>query len=201
MKEAELDIYYDHYKDTVAHLKEHGKQRNRYFTYLIILMALVFLNSTLPNDFNLLANAIVEDKTGITTFKNLKLLDSVLLFSLLIVLVRYYQSNLLIERQYEYVHGMEDKLNTSMTNFKILREGKAYLTGYPIYGKIVHRIYTIGIPVLLIVLLVVKWTENWAREEYKAWISYFSFNTIVIATTIVLTLFYLVWLHFRDFKK
>lgn len=199
--EKELEIYYDHYKDTFSHLSKYLSKRDKYFKYAIALLALLFFNSFLPSDFEKISQIILEKKIGIKEISNLKLIDSLLLFGLLSVTIKYFQANLLIERQYNYLHHVEKKLSSKLDNFNIFREGKAYLSNYPIFGSIVHRIYTIGFPILLIILVFVKWIGYFQISFSFKLVSFFTFDTLITFGIIILTFFYLMWIHFRDFKN
>lgn len=199
--EKELEIYYDHYKDSFSHLRNYIKQRDKYFLYCIILLALVFLNTILPHDFELISKAYLEKKIGLKDLNNLKLLNSFLLFCMLSISIKYFQVNLLIERQYSYIHHVEKRLSFKLNEFNIFREGKSYLSNYPIFGSIVHRIYTIGFPILLIALLAIKWHTCLSTVNEFKWISFFSFDTLIIGSIVILTIFYLIWIHFQDFRN
>jgi len=199
--EKELDIYYDHYKDTFSYLRTYLSLRDKYFKYAFFLLALLFFNSLLPSDFEKITQTILEKKIGIKEFSNLKLIDSLLLFGLLSIIIKYFQVNLLIERQYSYIHHVEKKLSAKLENFNIFREGKAYLNNYPIFGSIVHRIYTIGFPILLMVLVIVKWLEYFQESFNFDFISFFTFDSLITFGIIILTFFYLMWIHFKDFKN
>ncbi len=196
--DKELEIYYDHYKDTFSWLRKYLTSRDKYFFYLVCLVTILFFNSWLPYDFNSFTKIILKEKVGISDFSNFMLIDSLLLFSILSISIKYFQANLLIERQYSYIHHIEKKLSSKLTYFNIFREGKGYLNNYPIFSSIVHRIYTIGFPVLLMILVGFKWYYI----VYSVKITGFLwFDTIVTLTIIILTLCYLTWIHFQDFKK
>ena len=81
--EKELEIYYDHYKDTFSWMRKYLTSRDRYFTYLVCLVTVLFLNSWLPHDFNNVTKIILKEKVGISDFSNFMLVDSLLLFSIL----------------------------------------------------------------------------------------------------------------------
>jgi hypothetical protein len=201
MKEKELEIYYDHYKDSFSYMRLYLKQRDKYFFYSVIVLSLLFLNSILPNDFEILSKSIIEKNIGLNEFNNFKLIDSILLFSILSIVIKYFQINLLIERQYKYIHHIEKRISFKLEDFNIFREGKAYLKQYPFFSSIIHRIYTIGFPILLILLIVIKWREILLSTENFEIISFFSFNTLIAIIIVILTFFYLIWIHFKDFKK
>ncbi len=196
--EKELEIYYDHYKDTFSWLRKYLESRDKYFRYLVILITILYFNSWLPSDFEKITQFLLKKNIGVSDFSNFMLIDSLLLFSVLGVSIKYFQTNLLIERQYSYLHHLEKKLSQKMSNFNIFREGRAYLDNYPIFSSIVHRIYTIVFPLLLIVLVALKWKYIFYSVNGTG---FFWFDTIVCASIIILTLCYLMWIHFRDFKK
>jgi hypothetical protein len=103
IKEKELEIYYDHYKDSFSYVLLYLKQRDKYFFYSVIVLSLLFLNSFLPNDFEILSKSLIEKKIGLNEFSNFRLIDSILLFSVLSIAIKYFQINLLIERQYKLI--------------------------------------------------------------------------------------------------
>lgn len=196
--DKELEIYYDHYKDTFSWLRKYLASRDKYFTYLVCLVAILFFNSWLPHDFNNVTRIILKEKVGISDFSNFMLIDSLLLFSILSISIKYFQSNLLIEKQYSYIHHIEKKLSCNLTHFNIFREGKGYLNNFPFFSSIVHRIYTIGFPILLIILLGLKWVYIFKSVKISVFLW---FDTVVSLSIILLTLCYLSWIHFKDFKK
>lgn len=196
--EKELEIYYDHYKDTFSWLRKYLDSRDRYFKYLVFLLAILVLNSWLPSDFSELAKIIVKKNIGVSGFSNFMLIDSLLLFSILSISIKYFQSNLLIERQYAYLHHIEKKLSRKLNNFNVFREGKAYLDRYPIFLSIIHRIYTIAFPILLVTLVAYKWFYILESVNKPG---FFWFDTVVSLSIIILTLSYMAWVHFRDFQK
>ena len=198
--EKELEIYYDHYKDSFAYLRTYIKQRDKYFLCCIILLALIFVNSMFPFDFELLSKVYFEKAVGLKNFKNFQLLNSFLLFCILSAVIKYFQVNITIERQYTYLHHVEKQLSNKLSEFNIFRESKGYLNNYPIFGSIVHRIYTIVFPALLILLLAIRWWSSINSVECFKLISFFSFDSFVITTIIILTIFYLLWVHCKDFK-
>ncbi len=197
----EIEIYYDHYKDTFTYLREYLKQRDKYFMYCVILLTLVFINSMLPIDFEIATKDFIKNKVGLEKFNNLKVINSLLLFILLSMVIKYFQINVLIERQYKYLHHIEKKLSKNLKEFNIFREGKSYLNNYPFFSRIVHRIYTIIFPVLLIILLIIKWTGYFSSYSEFKLLTFFSLDTIIIWCIIILTLFYLIWIHFKDCKN
>ena len=200
MEEKELEIYYDHYKDSFSYVRTYLKQRDKYFFYSVIALSLLFINFFLPNDFEIISKSLIEKNIGLKEFNNYKLIDSLLLFCISIFNIKYFQVNLLIERQYKYIHHIEKKLSNKLDDFNIFREGKAYLNLYPLFSSLIHRIYTIVFPILLILLIYIRWYANLMLTKNFELFSFFSFDTLVSLIIEILTILYLIWLHFKDFK-
>jgi len=93
---------------------------------------------------------------------------------------------------------LEDELSKNIVDFEICRESKGYLNNYPAFSSIIHRIYTIVFPSLIIILSIIKWI-NLVKNQFIN--GYFWFNTLVIIAIIILTGFYLYWINFKRKQK
>lgn len=91
---------------------------------------------------------------------------------------------------------MEESINNKIKNFKIEREGKYYLEKYPIFLSAVHKFYTIAFPILLITLVLIKNIHSYSSLP----VGYLVFNTFISFIITSITILYLFWLHFNDFK-
>jgi len=69
---------------------------------------------------------------------------------LLVFTLRYCQSTINIERQYKYLHKLEEKISTILDDEIYCREGKAYLNNYPLFSNWVWFFYTILFPIIVI---------------------------------------------------
>jgi hypothetical protein len=194
---SNIEIYYDHYKDTFSYLREYIKLRDKQFIYVVFLFGLLFFNTFSPIEFKEVTKILIEKQTGIMQ-NSFSLLDSVLLFLVLSFSIKYFQSNILIQKQYKYLHKLEEDLSKNFENFEISRESKGYLNDYPIFSSIVHRIYTMVFPSLIILLSIIKWMNIVNNQSID---SYFWFNTMTIISIIGLTTFYLYWINFKRKKK
>lgn len=194
---SNVEIHYDHYKDTFSYLREYIKQRDKQFMYVVFLFCLLFFNTFSPAEFNEITKFFIEKQVGIIQ-NSFSLFDSVLLFLVLSFSIKYFQSNILIQKQYKYLHKLEDELSKNISNFEICRESKGYLNDYPVFSSIVHRIYSIVFPSLIILLSIIKWISLVKNQILNG---YFWFNTIVVIAIIILTGFYLYWVNFKRKKK
>ncbi|MDP9388683.1 MAG: hypothetical protein M3Q48_12415 [Actinomycetota bacterium] len=129
----EVALLHEHYKDSFAHVLVREQRRDRLFVILVLMFALLTLQVQYP--------ATVGDALGTVkvlgvdvTVKNLPLpalLDVTWLLTLLVGL-KYCQTALAVERQYPYLHQLEEAIAGRLSNAELFcREGKAYLRAYP----------------------------------------------------------------------
>ncbi|MBN1460590.1 MAG: hypothetical protein JXA57_13735, partial [Armatimonadetes bacterium] len=83
-------------------------------------------------------------------------LSSVLWFVFVVLTLRYYQAVVHIERQYHYIHALEEQLGAEYVPPAFTREGKAYLRGYPLFSRWSWLMYTVVFPCLVVGMAVVK---------------------------------------------
>lgn len=156
MKELKAQILYDHYKDTFAYLREYLKRRDKLFSLVVVVLTMMFLQITSLVDSTKLASKYISIKLGFTISLSRDFFDSLLWFVLFSFVLKYYQATILIERQYDYIHKIEEHLTTCLKKKLIYREGSAYLKNYPLFSSWAHFVYTKIFPLLLIIVVLVK---------------------------------------------
>lgn len=198
--EKKIEILYDHYKDTFENQKIYLQKRN-YYTLICLglILALSFQISN-PDQSNIISNELIKKNIGDIKI-DFNYINNVLTFSLLWVVIMYFQVNFLIEKIYTYLHEIEAKLTDELKPFEISREGKTYLDHYPWLSTVVHKIYSIIFPLALISVSIIKWTteKNILLKPFEN--GHFWFDTIFIFGTIFTSLLYLINRHFNDFRK
>ena len=201
MSEKELDILYNHYCDSFSYLRSYIKNRdNVFYIALAILTFLFFQINNVETTFNI-SQALINKGIGQVIKFDLNYLNSIFLVLFLSILIKYYQVNLLIERQYDYIHKLEKKLRKKINGFSICRESNAYLDNYPLVLNGIHWIYTIVFP-----LLVLFWSFMKIRTEYLYFnrdlsFGFFIFDSLIVILISLVTIFYFTWINFKDFKK
>jgi hypothetical protein len=88
---------------------------------------------------------------------------SVLWFLLLGLTLRYSQLTLNLERQYGYIHQLEEALQ-EVVHPAFRREGRAYLENYPRFLTWAHFLYTVVFPLLLCVVALC-----WTYRQFPTW--------------------------------
>ncbi|MCK4635986.1 MAG: hypothetical protein KAT32_03910 [Candidatus Moranbacteria bacterium] len=193
-EEKKLEILYDHYKDTSLNVKEYIKQRDKIFVFLIIVIFILFLQLSFSNQSLSALNKFIENKIGFNFYFSEEFFNGVLWFILFSFLLRYSQINVLINRQYDYLHSVEDCIciKASKKNY-IRREGHEYLKNYPFLSEWAHIVYTWIFPILLIFILFIKIVME-IKITKKHGISIY-FDGIIFLLIFLTVVLYLVNIH------
>lgn len=105
---------YDHYKETIAFIKNDLIKRNKLTLIIFILLIIYFFIELKPNDSILAANTFVKNKFSLTIILNYDVLNIGILFLIFLALINYFSLSIYIERQYCYIHDVEENLNIFM---------------------------------------------------------------------------------------
>jgi len=165
LTDAKLGLLHAHYVDTNAAIQQVRESRDRYFAWVLALLAFALYDVYAPQDFGRLLAGILKSKGGLETAPDLRYLSSLLWFALLGLVMRYYQAGVLLERRYHYLHRLEEQLAGEFELGAFTREGEAYLADYPAFSSWAHWLYTIAFLLLLALVVLAKG----AREVRAAW--------------------------------
>jgi hypothetical protein len=163
-----LEVLHDHYKESFSYIRERERERDRLFLILIALFALLALEIQYPINFG--------DAVGTLTFLGIELnvgalpLPAFLIatwVTVLVITLRYCQASTNVERQYEYLHTLEDKISAELSDDELYRrEGRAYKSEYPLFSWWAYRFYVVVLPVIAIIATSVLIYQEWARLDY-----------------------------------
>ncbi len=155
-------MLHDHYKETFARIREAEGLRDRLFLVVIALYALLSLEIGYP--------AAVGGSLGTVTVAGAEVnlqalpLEALLTATWVLTLtisLRYCQKCILVDRQYDYLHKLEDALSEAVGGGDLYRrEGKVYLTDYPFFLDVSWISYVILFPLIVILATVgLLWRE------------------------------------------
>ena len=163
-----LEILHDHYKESFSYIRERERERDRLFLILIALFALLALEIQYPINF--------KGAVGTLSFLGIELnVDALPLpafltatwVTVLVITLRYCQASTNVERQYNYLHTLEDKISAVLGDEELYRrEGRAYETEYPLFSWWAYRFYVVVLPVIAIIATVVLIYQEWTRLDY-----------------------------------
>lgn len=191
MDEAKFNNLCSHYKDTFDIHRTSIKQRDTLFYGLLVILAVFTLQLSSTEMVVGVVNDYVNKATGIKLGKSADFISTLLWLILLGFSTRYYQVVLEIERQYAYLHTLEEKLNEYYPETKIFtREGKSYLSKYPLFSNWVWLLYTVFFPSLIIFSVIMKGNsdiEEMQSIEVNQIINFVCY--LVIATSSILYIY------------
>lgn len=198
--EKSLELYYDHYKDTFSYLRTYIATRDRIFYITLGLLIAIFFQSNNPDVAKNISAVLVKKNIGDSIYIDVNFINSLLLFAFLSLVIKYFQLTLLIERQYPYLHAIEEELTLSL-GVKITREGKSYVEAYPFVLSVIHRIYSLLFPGVLVAVIIVKFLNElkFFGNEWKN--GYFIFDSLILFFILAITAAYISWAQFKDFQK
>lgn len=167
----EVALLHEHYKDTFTYIAGREQRRDRLFVILVLMFALLALQVEYP--------ATVGDALGTVSVAGVEIhvkdlplaaiLDMTWLLTLLVGL-KYCQTALAVERQYPYLHRLEEAIALRLEDAELFcREGKAYLRAYPSVLNWAWFCYVILFPVAALVGAGLLTVVMWSDLEYGTW--------------------------------
>lgn len=190
-----LEILHDHYKDSFGHLQRHLRQRDRVFIIVLVTMVLILFQVCLPREASDLFSTFLSKQLGLSTPFNLAFLATVIWFVLFVLVVRYFQTVVFIEKQYHYIHALEERLESICGAGTFTREGKSYLSGTTLFSKWASGLYTIMFPALLVLLITTEIIREIAISE--CWDVFLILNCLLYLSTVVSIVLYLAARRFQ----
>src|SRR5947208_15562932 len=110
MDAHELQILHDHYKDTCSVMQAGRTSRDRYLYTILGVLVVVLFDLYSPRAFSTILSDWIRKQSASAQAPDLRYIQSVIWFVLLGLTVRYCQVSLFIERQYAYLHAVEEQL-------------------------------------------------------------------------------------------
>ena len=134
--DTKCQILHDHYKESFAHIREREKQRDRLFLILIALFGLLAFEVLYPTAVVLstVELPVANVKLDVSYLPLSAILSTTWVF-VLAILLRYGTVAITVERQYAYLHKLEEKISNIFGDVEIYcREGRDYKKNYPIFS-------------------------------------------------------------------
>ena len=195
MPEKIVSVLYDHYKDSCAIVEKAIKRRDSLMILVIATLGFFSLQGLFPTTSNVLLGDFINFKFGINLNLNFSIIGNVVWFLLLTFTLRYFQTAVFIERQYPYIHKLEERLNKEFDEEVITREGGTYLSNYPLFSDLMWILYTLIFPLILVSVAVSKIISEQKSICTNGWSLSLIFDFtifIILATSII---FYLIAIH------
>ncbi len=161
MEEAKFNNLCSHYKDSFDIHRTTIKQRDTLFYGLLVILAVFTLQLSSADTVATIVNEYIAKVSGIKVGNNIDFISTLMWLLLLGFSTRYFQIVLEIERQYGYLHSLEEQLNNYYPDtLAFTREGKSYLSKYPLFSNWVWLLYTLFFPFLIVFSVIAKITSE-----------------------------------------
>ena len=196
-EDTKFQTLYDHYKDTFTHIKDYLKRRDRGIFYVLLVVTLMLFQLISPKNSGEVISRFIVKQLELESPVDASFIDTIIWFSLLVLVVRYFQLVVLLERQYEYIHKLEEAISSNYTdsNEVFTRESKSYLRNYPLISNWTSALYTIVFPIFLLTIIIIKIFGEVASAGAVS--TPLVFNIVIFLFTLVSTVLYLFLVHFR----
>jgi hypothetical protein len=181
-----LDLLHDHYKETFALIRSRERDRDRLFLWLIVAVGLLAVEVQYPAT---VAGALGHLKVlgldlDLKSFPFARVANASWVFVAAFVL-RYCQLAKSVEREYPYLHVLEDKISAAIGDDEVYRrEGRDYLNKYTELLNWAWFAYTVLFPLALaasvVFLLAVEWAGlawSWPSKVFDS-----AFGSAIVAS-------------------
>lgn len=196
MNSEKLQILSEHYSHTFDFLQSHLKKRDKFFMWALLIMVIMLFHIYIPREVSKLVEQLIEKKLEVKTQINFLYIQSVIWFVLLAIVIKYFQSVIFIERQYSYLHSLEELLSSEYEKSAFTREGKSYLSSYPAFLNWASFLYTILFPAMLAVISTSKIVSEYKQYGLNAPLIWF--NSLIFVFIIISLGLYLYGIHFKQ---
>ncbi len=193
--DTKLEILSEHYKNTFDFLQKNLKQRNRLFLFVLCILILMLFQLYTPQEASNLMSQFISSKLNLSEQMNMLFVQSIIWFGLLATTLKYFQSVVFIERQYNYIHQLEEQLSKEYEKKAFTREGDSYLKDYPKLLNWASCLYTIFFPVILLIISSFKIVSECKLLGFKQILVWF--NVAIFLFIIISVILYLIALHVK----
>ena len=191
MTASKLEILNDHYKDTFSYQLGYLKRRDRFTLYLFLTLVIMFLEVVSPSGTEMVISKLISNYLGDSISIETNFIRCLMWLFLFGLVVKYYQTVVLVERQYAYLHKLERELTTFfISEIPFTREGKSYLKNYPMLSNWIDILYTWVFPATLILFTGVKLWSEYSNDGFNlVWIVSAIFCLMIWITTGIYLIF------------
>jgi hypothetical protein len=151
-EDKKLEILHDHYRESFLYIYDREKQRDKLFLIIIALVGVVFLEV----QYSVIFGSTIKTIKLIFFELDLSVMPIAIFLSvtwtyLFVIVLKYCQLSILIERQYDYLHKLEDRISNFFGDLiAYCREGRAYLDNYPLFSDLAWIFYVAIFPIIII---------------------------------------------------
>lgn len=179
------EVLYTHYVETCSNAKRSEEKRNKLFIAIGVIIGVLILFSTQENSVMKIIQQVLYEKYGCDILFPASVIQTIISFALLFCTLRYCTINVSLDREYEYIHSLEEKINKEFNQDIINREGKMYLNNYPIVQNMMYYMYRGIVPILYIFIITIKFINDISCK-----CSFWQILLEIICDTVIVMYFY-----------
>jgi hypothetical protein len=182
----------DHYKDSFAYQRAYLTQRDWFFAASIVALMVMLFQLAAPQSSERVIGAAIGKQLGLQEPVDIRFVTSAVWFLVLATILRYCQTVVLTNSQYNYLHALERKISQYYEGSAFTREGVAYLSDYPRFSNWADLLYRGMFPLIVVIVTTAKvWSDlapGWGAGG--AVDPYLVFNVVVYVFLLVSVLLY-----------
>ncbi len=185
-----IELLFQHYNDTYSVTNETLHTRNNLFICLFLTICFLILFAISPENMSNIVNLFLKENYKLDFTSQISIIQTSLWIILLYLTMRYFQTNIQIERHYAYLSKLEYELTKE--GLKIDREGKNYLKDYPFICDLIDILYKYLFPLFYITVIIYKIVCEWKMNKEIS-ISLI-INSLIFGLCVFLCISYIVYL-------
>ena len=143
-----MELLYRHYRSTVERHQQDIRSRDRHLLMALFVILVVLTQLVFPDNSESLLSGLLSRFLSFPTDTKFQGAETGIQVILSLVTVRYFQTCIRVERQYPYLHDLEEQLCQETESKFYTAEGKSYLEQYPHYLNALHLVYNGIIPLI-----------------------------------------------------
>jgi len=198
--DTKLNVLHDHYKDSFKYIRDYILIRDRLLLCILAVLAILSVQIFAPNETKGVLNDIITDKIGTERAINASVIGTALWFGLLCLIVKYFQTVIHIERQYSYLHKLEERMSAILKEELYTREGKSYSEKYSKFSEWTHFLYTVLFPIVLICIAIIQIRNEWSTIKDLDLSVTLIINSMIFLFLVGFVLYYL-YIRHEEFLK
>ena len=179
-----LELFYDHYKETFVVISEQIKQRDKKFVFVFILLFILLLLTFNPIEYSNIIFGFINNQYSIDLSNQFSVLQTFLWLALFYETLRYSQSIVYIEREYKYIDYLE-KIITKISKETLDREGGNYSKHYKPISIFTNSCYKYFFPLFSLTVAILK-----IKSEYSVQ----NMLCFLIIDTIIFIVYFILWI-------
>lgn len=186
---SNLELLFDHYKDMCKKQEALIKKRNHMFSFFCLIVTILFLLTSQENNMYLLIISYFKNSFNLDLFFPIHTLITIVWLLMFYIMLQYYSTIINLERGYQYIHNLEDRINEYADNKLITREKEFYLNKYPFILNFSDIFHKKVIPIIFLLLIIGGYIVSVIKSDLLSFSNII--GIIVVGTCSVLTVSFL----------